>query len=143
MGLGHRVAAASQHSFCGFGLRGGREGCFGRFLSPVTLGLRWRHWVRGRRPRGPQPVGDWQPTKLQGALGRPWAEVTAAEFLPGRFPEPPHRPCQGGGRRVLSCPMECRGLSSEYLPGTGAEGQPRPLTALSSPSLAADLLWVS
>lgn len=96
----------------------------------------------GAPPPRPLLVGDWPPSKLPGALGRPWAEVTAAEFLPGRFPEPPHCPCQGGGRRVLSCPTECRGLSSEYLLGTGAEGQPRPLTASSSPSLAADLLGI-
>ena len=43
-------------------------------------------------------LGDWPPSRLRGALGRPRAEVTAAEFLPGRFPAPPQRPCQRGGR---------------------------------------------
>ena len=36
-------------------------------------------------------LGDWPPSRLRGALGRPRAEVTAAEFLPGRFPAPPQR----------------------------------------------------
>lgn len=71
MGLGHRVAAASQHSFCGFGLRGVRGRCFGRFLSPVTLGLRRRHWVRGRRLRGPCLWGTGSPRNSQERLAGP------------------------------------------------------------------------
>lgn len=76
---------------------GGQGGGCGSFLSLVTLGVCWTHWVRVRRPRGPPPAGDWLLSKLPGVLGRPWAEVTAAEFLPGRFPAPPQCPCQGGG----------------------------------------------
>lgn len=34
---------------------GGQGGSCRRFLSPMSLGLRWRHWVRGRRPRCAPP----------------------------------------------------------------------------------------
>lgn len=76
---GARVVAAEV--FCP-----GDAGCLLQTLGP------------GASPSGLPPMGDWPLSKLPGALGRPWAEVTAAEFLPGRFPAPPQCLCQGGGR---------------------------------------------
>ena len=73
------------------------------------------------------------------ALGRGNRSRVPAWPLPGASPVPLPK----GWARVHSCPTELRGLSSEYLSGTCAEGQRRSLTASSSPSLAADFLWVS
>lgn len=43
---------------------GGQGGSFRRFLSPMSLGLRWRHWVRGRRPRcAPPPPSFWETSR--------------------------------------------------------------------------------
>lgn len=53
----------------------------------------------GAPPSGPPPMGDWPPSKTPRSAWPAWAEVTAAEFLPGRFPAPPQCPCQGGGRQ--------------------------------------------
>lgn len=83
---------------------------------------------------GDPASGRMAASKLPGGSERR-AEVTAAEFLLGRFPAPPQCPCQRGWARVRSCPREWRGLYSGYRPGTSC--------FLSSPSVAADLSWVS
>lgn len=93
-----------------------------------TMGL-------GAPSSGTPPLGEWPlQNSREGALGRPRAEVTAAEFLPGRFPAPPQCPCQGGGREFAPARRNV-GASSAI---TSQE-----LPALSSPSVAADLFWVS
>lgn len=90
MGLGHRVAAASQHSFCGLGLRGGRWGVSNASsLRPVTLGLGWRDWVRGRSPRGPRLWGTGSPRNSQERLAGPGTSNRSrvpAWQLPGASP---------------------------------------------------------
>lgn len=68
------------------------------FSVPGVAGCPLETLGPGAPPSVPPPLGDWLLSRLRGALGRPWAEVTAAEFLPGRFPAPPQCPCQRGGR---------------------------------------------
>ena len=88
-------------------------------------------------------LGDWPPSRLREALGRPRAEVTAAEFLPGRFPAPPQRPCQRGGREFTPARRNQGASPASISREVGLAGQPRPRTASGASSLAADLLWVS
>lgn len=88
-------------------------------------------------------LGDWPPSRLRGALGRPRAEVTAAEFLPGRFPAPPQRPCQRGGREFTPARRNQGASPASISREVGLAGQPRPRTASGASSLATDLLWVS
>ncbi|XP_070628681.1 protein yippee-like 2 isoform X1 [Bos indicus] len=90
----------------------------------MSLGLRWRHWVPGRRPRcSPLPAFGGlaalkTPRSAWPAPGRGNRSRVPAWPLPGASPAPlPKR-----WARVHSCPTESRGLSSEYLSGSGSGG---------------------
>ena len=128
---------------------GGQGGSSRRLLSPMSLGLRWRHWVPGRRPRcSPLPAFGGlaalkTPRSAWPAPGRGNRSRVPAWPLPGASPAPPQRPCQRGGREFTPARRNQGASPASISREVGLAGQPRPRTASGASSLATDLLWVS
>lgn len=74
----------------------GQVGASDVFCPRVTLRVPWRHLGRGRRPGGPA-CGRLAVLETLGSASPAPSRGNRSEFLPGRFPAPPHGPCQRVG----------------------------------------------
>lgn len=89
-----------------------------RLPPPPTGGTRWHRAVRSVSPSrhlGPGHIALKSPRSASAAPG----QGNRGEFLPGRFPAPPQRPCQGVGANSVARPAagpSAEGPSPELAP---------------------------